>query len=146
MAGALAYRWDGARSRLYLQTREGSYNDQSLIEFIRELRRHFRGGQVILVWDRLPSHRSRLMQEFLAKQEHWLEVHQLPGYAPELNPLEAMWSNLKGGELANRCETRLATVAYAAGLGADRVRSNQSLLFSFLRRTGLELRIGCHVF
>src|SRR5438874_9425814 len=43
MAAALAYRWDGARSRLYFQTREGSYNEESLIEFVRELRRHFRG-------------------------------------------------------------------------------------------------------
>jgi transposase len=139
MAGALAYRWDGARSRFYLKTHKDSYNDQSLIEFVRQLRRHFPGEQVILVWDRLPSHRSRLMQEFLAQQEHWLEVHQLPGYAPELNPLEGVWANFKGGELANRCETSLTTVAYAAGLGADRVRSDQSLLFGFLRHTGLEL-------
>ena len=35
---------------------------------MRELRRHFRGQQVILLWDGLPSHRSRLMGEFRAKQ------------------------------------------------------------------------------
>lgn len=57
-----------ARTRLYFQTRQGSYNEQSLIEFVRELRRHFRGQQVILLWDGPPSHRSRLMSEFLAKQ------------------------------------------------------------------------------
>jgi len=50
MAAALAYRWDGAGSRLYFQTREGSYNEESLIEFVRELRRHFRGEQVILLF------------------------------------------------------------------------------------------------
>src|SRR5262245_3339896 len=50
MAVALAYRWDGRRSRLYFQTREGNYNDATLIEFVRELRRHFRGQQVILLW------------------------------------------------------------------------------------------------
>jgi len=37
------------------------YNDESLIEFIRDLRRHFRGEQVILLWDGLPSHRSQMM-------------------------------------------------------------------------------------
>lgn len=88
MAAALAYRWDGARTRLYFQTQDGTYNEESLIEFIRELRRHFRGEQVILLWDGLPSHRSRMMTRFLAEQRHWLEVRRLPAYAPELNPAE----------------------------------------------------------
>jgi len=30
-----------------------------------------------------------------------LVVEPLPGYAPELNPVEALWANLKGVELAN---------------------------------------------
>jgi transposase len=139
MAAALAYRWDGARSRLYFQTREGSYNEESLIEFVRELRRHFRGEQVILLWDGLPSHRSRLMTQFLAEQERWLEVRRLPAYAPELNPAEGLWSNLKGRELANRCESMVRTVSWVARLGADRVRSDRGLLFSFLRHAGLKL-------
>ena len=85
MAAALAYRWDGARTRLYFQTQDGNYNEESLIEFIRDLRPHFRGEQVVLLWDGLPSHRSRMMTEFLAKQRHWLDVRRLPAYAPELS-------------------------------------------------------------
>jgi transposase len=139
MAAALAYRWDGARTRLYFQTREGTYNEESLIEFVRELGRHFRGQQVILIWDGLPSHRSRLMSQFLAKQRHWLEVKRLPAYTPELNPVEGLWSNLKSQELANRCETHLKLVTLAAGLGASRVRSQSSLLFGFLGQTGLQI-------
>jgi len=144
MAVALAYRWDGRRSRLYFQTREGNYNDATLIEFVRELRRHFRGEQVILLWDGLPSHRSWPMQEFLAKQKDWLEVRRLPGYAPELNPAEGFWANLKSRELANRCETRVKTLGFVARLGADRVRGDRRLLFGFLRQTGLTLGSVCH--
>ncbi len=139
MAAALAYRWDGKRSRLYFQAREGSYNEKSLIEYLRELRRHFPGQRVILLWDGLPSHRSRLMQEFLSQQAGWLEVHRLPAYAPELNPAEGLWANLKARELANRCESEVTAVKDAACWGATRVRSSQQLLFSFLRGTGLEL-------
>src|SRR5262252_9261216 len=116
---------NGARTRLYFQTRQGTYNEHSLIEFVRELRRLFRGQQVILLWDGLPSHRSRLMSEFLAKQQHWLEVRRLPAYAPELNPVEGLWANLKGRELANRCDTMVRTVAYVARLGIDRVRADR---------------------
>jgi NAD(P)-dependent dehydrogenase (short-subunit alcohol dehydrogenase family) len=48
------------------------------------------------------GHRSRAMQAFVASQRRWLVVERLPAYAPELNPVEALWANLKGkgGELA----------------------------------------------
>jgi transposase len=139
MAAALAYRWDGARTRLYFQTQDGTYNEESLVEFIGDLRPHFRGEQVILLWDGLPSHRSKLMTEFLAGQRHWLEVKRLPAYAPELNPVEGLWSNLKSQELANRCESHTQMVTIAARQGANRVRSQRSLLLGFLRHTGLGL-------
>lgn len=139
MAGALAYRWDGRRARLYFQTCPGAYNDERLIEFLRHLRRHFQGERVILLWDGLPSHRSRRMLDYLASQRHWLEAERLPGYAPELNPAEGLWANLKGRELANRCEDRIEEVATVAGRGVRRVRSSQDMLFGFLRHAGLDL-------
>ncbi len=103
MAGALAYRPDGSSARLVFQTRPGAYNDEALIEFLIELRRHLRGAKVTLLWDGLPSHRSRRMRRFIASQRNWLVVEPLPAYAPELNPVEALWGNLKGQELANLC-------------------------------------------
>jgi hypothetical protein len=39
LCAALAYRWDGRRSRLYFQTRPDSYNAESLIAFLRDRRR-----------------------------------------------------------------------------------------------------------
>jgi len=113
--------------------------EESLIEFIRELRRQFRGQPVILLWDGLPSHRSKLMTQFLAEQRHWLDVRRLPAYAPDLNPVEGLWSNLKSQELANHCQTHMQMVTIAARQGANRVRSQRSLVFGFLRHTGLQL-------
>jgi transposase len=37
----------------------------------------------------------------LNTQRHWLVVERLPAYAPELNPVEGLWSWLKGSQLAN---------------------------------------------
>jgi transposase len=62
-----------------------------------------------------------------------------PAYAPELNPAEGLWSNLKSQELANRCETHVQMVTIAARQGANRVRSQRSLLLGFLRHAGLQL-------
>ncbi len=138
VAAAVCYRWDGQRARLYFDLRPGSYNDQGLIEFLRNVRRHFRGQRVLLLWDGLPAHRSRAMHDYLASQAHWLlQVERLPAYAPELNPVEGLWANLKGTELANRCDLQINQTIDAAQSGAERIRSNQQLLFGFLGQTGL---------
>lgn len=136
---ALCYRWDGQRARLYFHTRPGTYNDIGLIEFIEQLRRHFRGEQVLLLWDGLPSHRSGRMRAYLAEHHGWLRIEQLPAYAPDLNPVEGAWSNLKSGALANRNDDTLEATVAAAADGVHGIRSNQDLLFSFLGQTGLTL-------
>lgn len=87
---------DGSRARTLLGAQSGAWDTLTLIGFLRQLRRHFRGQEVVLRWDGLPSHRSTEMKAFLAAQTHWLEVVRLPAYAPELNPVEGMWSYLQG--------------------------------------------------
>src|SRR5207244_109574 len=71
MAGVLAYRPDRSRAKLIFQTKPGSYNTASLIEYLTDLRRHLRGKPVILIWDGLSAHRSKDMKAWLASQRHW---------------------------------------------------------------------------
>jgi DDE superfamily endonuclease len=64
----------------------------------------------MLLWDGLPAHRSNAMRAWLATQRSWLVVERLPAYAPELNPIEGLWSSLKAVELANLASPTLAEV------------------------------------
>lgn len=114
-----------------------SYDTPKLIEFLRKLKRHFRRTYVILVWDGLPAHKSAEMNGFLEKQRDWLEVRQLPGYAPDLNPVEGLWQNIKGQELANHSADNLKEVADAVRSGFKRVQTYRQLTFGFLKETGL---------
>lgn len=114
MSAALCYRPDARRARLYFGTQAGAYNQNSLIDFVRQLRRSLRGQRVTLLWDGLPSHRSGKMKAFLRSQRSWLVVEPLSAYAPDLNPVEFLWGNVKGNELANRCD---ASVADTVSLG-----------------------------
>ena len=41
-------------------------------------------------------------------------VEHLPGYAPDLNPIEQVWGSLKSKELANLCSDTLHEVAGVA--------------------------------
>jgi transposase len=108
-------------------------------EVLAELRRFLGGEKAALLWDGLPAHRSRAMQAWLNTQRHRLVVERLPAYAPELNPVEGLWANLKDLELANRPTTTLAEVADATEHGIQRVCKHDSLVVGFLAHTGLTL-------
>jgi DDE superfamily endonuclease len=139
MAAALCYGVGGGGASLAFHIQPGNYDTTSLIGVLRELRVFLAGEKATLLWDGLGAHRSRQMNAFLATQRAWLVVERLPAYAPELNPVEGLWSNLKGGELANLPAASLGEVITAAWQGIGRVRGSWHLPYSFLRRTGLSV-------
>jgi len=139
MAAALCYgsRGGGAAVTFYHQV--GAYDTDTLIGALDRLRRALGGQKATLLWDGLPAHRSQAMGAWLRRQRSWLVVEPLPGYAPELNPVEGLWSNLKGVELANLAGDTLEEVTAAAERGIQRIRATHWLAFSFLRHCGLSL-------
>jgi hypothetical protein len=139
VAATLAFRWDGRRVRLYFQTRPTPYTAPALVTFLRTLNRHFRGRPVILLWDGLPAHRGRVLTQYMATQRPWLTIERLPAYAPELNPVEALWGNVKGQECANLCAVDRLGLLHPRRRGLRRVRQRTSLAFSFLAHAGLPL-------
>jgi transposase len=139
IAGALVYEPDASDAHLVFQVRPGAYNDETLIEFLADLDQLEGHRSVILLWDGLPSHRSRRMMEWVASQRDWLRIEPLPGYAPDLNPTEQVWGSVKSNELANLCADTIGEIAEIAEDGLDRISSDAPLCFAFLRHTGLRL-------
>jgi hypothetical protein len=114
-------------------------NTDTLIQALGQLGRFLGGQKATLLWDGLPAHRSLAMRAWLRRQRSWLVVEPLPGYAPDLNPVEALWSSLKGMELANLAGDTLDDVITAAERGIQRIRDTHHLAYSFLRHCGLSL-------
>jgi transposase len=139
MAAALCYGVRGGGAQLCFHITPGNYDTDTLIEVLGELRKFLGGEKTTLLWDGLPAHRSRTMRAWLATQRSWLVVERLPAYAPELNPVEGLWSSLKAVELANLVAPTLAEVIQQAHQGIDRVRRTPHLAYSFLRHTGLSV-------
>jgi len=135
MASALAFAPDRSDAALMFSMRAGSFNDEALIEFISELRELLGGDKATLIWDGLPSHRSRTMTAFLKTQRHWLVTERLPPYGP----VEQVWGNLKNRELANLCPDTVEEAAVFADDGLMRIGEDTSLCFSFLRHCDLSL-------
>src|SRR6266542_197277 len=137
-AGDLAGSKKGAQARRAWIV----FEDESGFSLTPSVRRTWapRGKTPVLLHRHgLNSHHSHTMRRYLETQRRWLWTERLPAYAPDLNPSEGLWSNLKGRELANRCDLEIADTITAAKSGTERVRGNQQLLFSFLAHTGLSL-------
>lgn len=140
MAAALGYHAaDRDRGpRLCFHLKPGSYDTTSLIGVLEQIKTFYAGEPVVLVWDGLSAHWSRAMRAWAAEQD-WLTLERLPAYAPELNPVELLWSAIKTSELANLAGDHLADVADAAERGIHRVCSSEQLPWSFLTHTGLTI-------
>jgi putative transposase len=72
---------------------------------------------IVLIWDGLPGHRSAAMRDLIAARP-WLRVYLLPGYAPDLNPSENVWSTVRRG-LANHAAGTVADLARLAKTASD---------------------------
>jgi transposase len=139
MAAALGYHVDGSAARLCFHLQQPSYDTDRLIGVLEQLAGFYADQRVVLIWDGLSAHWSTRMRAWLDSQRDWLTVERLPAYAPELNPVEYLWANLKDLELANRPTTTLAEVADATEEGIQRVCKHQDLVVGFLAHTGLSL-------
>lgn len=86
------------RLSLYFRLSRENIRADDVAGFLRELLRAI-PGHVIVVWDNSNSHRGKVVKELERKRER-LHIEYLPAYAPELNPDEGVWSQLKS-QLAN---------------------------------------------
>ena len=94
-------------------------------------------GPIVLVWDNLNTHTSRAMAELIAARD-WLTVFRLPPYASELNPVEAVWSNLKRS-LANLTKHTIGQLTALVKTRLRRMQYRPGLLEGFLAKTHLDL-------
>jgi len=94
------------------------------------------GGPIVLVWDNLNTHVSAAMKELIAARL-WLTVYQLPAYAPELNPVEGVWSHLKRS-LANLAKRNIAQLTALIKTRLKKMQYRPGLLEGFLASTRLD--------
>ena len=83
-----------ARGGFWYCTYQGGLNAEAFVSLLRRMMRR-RSKPVHLVLDGLPAHRTTLVKTYVASTKGMLTLHFLPGYAPELNPDELVWSHMK---------------------------------------------------
>jgi transposase len=82
------------RGELYFTCYRGSFTGPVLLKFLDRLVRHL-DRKIHLIVDGHPVHRRVLVRDWIAAHAASIEMHFLPGYSPELNPVELLNSDLK---------------------------------------------------
>lgn len=115
-----------------------SLGQRDFIDLLRSLLRRW-AGPIVLVWDRLPGHRSASVRSFVTRHPR-LAVEYLPAYAPELNPNEYAWGYLKRNLLPQFCPDDLHQLHTETWFQTLRLAGRDRLLRSFLDATKLPFR------
>src|SRR3974377_231031 len=120
----------------YFRLFPGAIRSPQIIEFLTHLLRHI-PGKLLIIWDGLPGHRSRKVWEFVQQQRGRLWLEYLPGYAPELNPVEDLWSHWKKHDLPNFCPQTFGQLSFHARRALQRMRRRPTLVCAFWEQAEL---------
>ena len=115
-----------SRGAFWYCTYQGGLNAELFVTLLRRMMRH-RTKPVHLVVDGLPAHKTALVKAYVETTNGMLTLHVLPGYAPELNPDELVWSHMKrtgvartplrrGESLREKIEAQLGSIKRMPGL------------------------------
>jgi len=120
----------------YFRLYPGTIKSPQVVEFVAALVRQI-STPLLIVWDRLAAHRSSVVRNYLAGLGDHVIVEYLPSYAPELNPVEYIWSYWKQHELPNVCPKDYWQLGETARRTLKRMRRRPRLITSFWKQSSL---------
>lgn len=110
-----------SKGGFWFVTYSGALNGERFVELLRQMMKG-RRNPVHLIVDGLPAHKTKAVRTYVESLQGKLTLHFLPGYAPDLNPDELVWSYAKrtgvarsplraGEKLADKVHAQLADIA-----------------------------------
>jgi transposase len=123
--------------QFYFRFFAGAIRSAQVIECLVALKRQIK-QPLLIIWDGAAIHRSRQVRDWLDNLNGHIAIARLPAYAPELNPVEAIWGYLKKHEIANLC---LNTIGEVGQFARNRLKSMQprpTLITAFWQQAELQ--------
>ena len=118
LLGALLVSPQGKRIRLSIRSYWHSLTGKEVITFLQQILRLV-SGSIVLVWDRHPIHKRKMVQDFLTAHKR-LHMFYFPVAAPEFNPAEFIWTQ---------------ATEYTAGTAPHDKKELQTNVFNAIART-----------
>jgi transposase len=89
------------KGAFWYATHEGALDGELFVSLLKKLMAKRKKAAHLIV-DGLPAHKNAAVKEYVARTGGKLTLHFLPGYAPDLNPDELVWSHVKRTGVARR--------------------------------------------
>jgi transposase len=126
--------------KLYTLVRRESLSSAESVVFRKHLLVQT-GKKLLVIWDGSPIHRWGEVREYMPeKGAQRIHREALPGYAPDLSPLEqGCWHHLKDVEMANLSCKDMEELHLEFDLAVGRLRQKPQLIRSFFAAAGLSL-------
>jgi transposase len=83
-----------SKGAFWFATYKGGLTGELFVDLLRQLM-YRRKKPLHLIVDGLPAHKKAVVKEYVQSLAGKLQLHFLPGYAPDLNPDELVWSHAK---------------------------------------------------
>ncbi len=126
--------------RLYTMVRDDALDSLDSVVFLKHLLPHV-ADNLLVIWDGSPIHKGHV-NTFLAEGgARQIYLEQLPPYAPDLNPGEGVWHQLKHVDMRNLCCRSLAHLRTELGRAIKRLRRKPYLITAFFAEAGLSIKI-----
>jgi transposase len=124
---------------LFTLVRDEPLTGTESVRFLKHLQDQL-GHKLLVIWDGSPIHRGQKVKAYLAEgAAKQVQVERLPAYAPDLNPDEGVWNQLKYVELRNVCCLNLIHLRHQFDLAVIRLRRRPELIQSFFAGAGLAI-------
>jgi transposase len=120
-----------------LSADNANFRGESVVQFIELVRNKVR-GPITLMWDQIPIHRAKPVMDYFAIHRR-LVGEAFPPYAPELNPVDNVWSYVKYNRLPNYTPQNLDELRKRMTAEFYRLQKRRDLPRSFFKHTGLSL-------
>lgn len=136
--GGLTTTAQGRKQGLVFRLHRGkNVGATECVAFLEQLQLNFPGRHVFVIWDGLRAHWSKKVASWIAEHRKF-ETFKLPPYAPELNPIEYIWGNVKYHQLANLAAESEEELFMESKAALCKARQNKSLLRSCLQHAPIK--------
>jgi transposase len=124
-----SFRRKGA---FWFATYKGGMSADLFVEMLKQIMRR-RRKPLFLVIDSLPAHKAKLVRDYVETTNGKLKLYFLPGYAPELNPDELVWSHMKRTGTAKRPLASNELLQDRIYADLINIQNNRALIRSFFK-------------
>lgn len=131
-----------ARGAFWFATYQGGMSAELFVAMLKTIMRH-RRTPLYMVLDSLPAHKAKMVREYVESTNGKLELHFLPGYAPELNPDELVWSYVKRTGTAKRPLALGEVLQDRIEADLLAIQNNPTLVRSFFKASSVSYITDC---